>query len=162
MSTVPRWPSVMIPIKRPWKLTAGYPKWLALEKVKFPLNMVIVCIYVRFLRCKHRPFLLAPQRKNLRVLAFDHLFGVRKGMVFLNTHRSHSYLGVRNMVILGCWSFRKKYAVERNRPLWVCICNILWPLRDSIDPSCVYMIQVGDFSSNPMDPLIILRGEITV
>ena len=112
MSTVPRWPSVMIPIKRPWKLTAGYPKWLALEKVKFPLNMVIVCIYVRFLRCKHRPFLLAPQRKNLRVLAFDHLFGVRKGMVFLNTHRSHSYLKVRNMVILGCWSFRKKYAVE--------------------------------------------------
>ena len=75
---------------------------MGLGKGKLPLNKVIFCIYVRFLGCKHRPFLLAPQRKNLRVLAFDHLFGVRKGMVFLNTHRSHSYLGVRNMVILGC------------------------------------------------------------
>ena len=41
----------------PRRLTAGYPKWWALEKVTPRLNMAIVGIYVGFLGCRNLLFL---------------------------------------------------------------------------------------------------------
>lgn len=131
---------------------------MGIGKGKLPLNMVILGIYVRFLGCKHRPFLLAPQRKRLEGSCIWSFVWVEKRDGFLEYSQISQLFRSQKHGDFGMLKFPEKICGWRNQPLWVCICNILWPLRDSIDPSCVYMIQVGDFSSNPMDPLIILKG----
>ena len=58
-------------VLHPRKLTAGYPKWWALEKVTFLLNMAIFGIYVRFLGWKKDwlMIILPPWSRKLRVMA---------------------------------------------------------------------------------------------